>query len=163
MAKNILTAYFSASGNTEKMAKKIADFISCDIFKISPQEDYKSEDLDWRNENSRACLENKNPSTRPKFKNNVENFNSYDLILLGFPIWWHKAPLIINTFLESYDFSNKKIIYFMTDEGSVNLEVQENLKPSLKSNVKIEEGLLMQGPINEQELKNWLKKIGLIK
>lgn len=82
---------------------------------------------------------------------------------MGFPIWWHKAPLIINTFLESYDFSNKKIIYFMTDEGSVNLEVQENLKPSLKSNVKIEEGLLMQGPINEQELKNWLKKIGLIK
>lgn len=82
---------------------------------------------------------------------------------MGFPIWWHKAPLIINTFLESYNFSNKKIIYFMTDEGSVNLEVQENLKPSLKSNVKIEEGLLMQGPINEQELKNWLKKIGLIK
>lgn len=82
---------------------------------------------------------------------------------MGFPIWWHKAPLIINTFLESYDFSNKKIIYFMTDEGSVNLEVQENLKPSLKSNVKIEEGLLMQGPINEQELKNWLKKISLIK
>ena len=82
---------------------------------------------------------------------------------MGFPIWWHKAPLIINTFLESYDFSNKKIIYFMTDEGSVNLEVQENLKPSLKNNVEIEEGLLMQGQINEQELKNWLNKIGLIK
>ena len=163
MEDKILIAYFSASGTTELMAKKIADISGADIFKIEPEIPYTLEDLDWRNENSRACLENNNPSTRPKIKNRVENFQSYNLILLGFPIWWHKAPLIINTFLESYNFTNKKIICFMTDEGSVNLEVLENLKESLPKNIEIKEGQLQHKPIDEESLREWLEKINLIK
>ena len=105
-----LVAYFSASGITKAVAEKLARIKEADLFEIIPQEMYTSDDLDWTNANSRSSIEMKDKSSRPKIISKVKNINEYDVIYLGFPIWWYQAPTIINTFLEMYDFNGQTII-----------------------------------------------------
>ena len=116
--KKVLVAYFSASGVTKKVAEKIAAAVTGDLFQIEPAIAYSEEDLNWMNKNSRSSLEMSDKDLRPAMIKTELNLSEYDSILLGFPIWWYVAPTIINTFLESYDFSGKKITLFATSGGS---------------------------------------------
>ena len=116
--KKVLVAYFSASGVTKKVAEKIAAAVNGDLFQIEPAIAYSEEDLNWMNKNSRSSLEMSDKDFRPAMIKTELNLSEYDSILLGFPIWWYVAPTIINTFLESYDFSGKKITLFATSGGS---------------------------------------------
>lgn len=116
--KKVLVAYFSASGVTKKVAEKIAAAANGDLFQIEPAIAYSEEDLNWMNKNSRSSVEMSDKDFRPAMIKKELNLSEYDSILLGFPIWWYVAPTIINTFLESYDFSGKKITLFATSGGS---------------------------------------------
>lgn len=109
-----LIVYFSCSGNTKDVSLKLAKVTGFDVFEIEPSIIYSEEDLDWKNENSRSSMEMKNSQSRPEIKNRVKAIEQYDTIYIGYPIWWDVAPRIINTFIESYDLSNKKIITFCT-------------------------------------------------
>ncbi len=114
----ILVAYFSASGVTARTAKEIADAIQADLYEIVPAQPYSPADLDWMDKNSRSTIEMNDPACRPAIADYVENMAQYDTILIGFPIWWYVEPRIVDTFLESYDFSGKNLIPFATSGGS---------------------------------------------
>ncbi len=116
--KNILVAYFSASGETKKLAKTIAGVTGGDLFEIAPKTAYTAADLDWMNAKSRSSVEMKDEKSRPEISGRVEDMARYDTVFVGFPIWWYQAPRIIETFLESYDFSGKKVVAFATSGGS---------------------------------------------
>lgn len=124
----ILVTYFSCSGVTKSVAQNIADITGGDIFEIEPKIPYTSGDLNWMDKSSRSSVEMKNPNSRPEIAKVVSNMVDYDTIYIGFPIWWYVAPTIINTFLESYDFSNKTIIPFATSGGSGVGKTEEILK-----------------------------------
>lgn len=113
-----LVAYFSASGVTEGVAKQIATATGGDLFKIDPQQPYTDADLDWTDKSSRSTLEMQDKSSRPAIASKVDNIADYDVIYLGFPIWWYTAPTIINTFVESYDLKGKTVVPFATSGGS---------------------------------------------
>lgn len=113
-----LVAYFSATGNTKKIAERIAEAAEADIFEIVPAEPYSEADLDWHDRESRSSLEMADPSCRPAFVGGVEDMDAYKVVYLGFPIWWYIEPRIIATFLDAYDFSGKIIVPFATSGGS---------------------------------------------
>lgn len=106
----VLTAYFSASGVTEKLAKRLASAIGADLYEVQPEVPYTSADLDWTDKKSRSSVEMNDKSFRPAIAGKVENMDQYDVIFVAFPIWWYVAPTIVNTFLEQYDFSGKTIV-----------------------------------------------------
>ena len=114
----VLVCYFSASGVTRKVASNIANSIEGDLFEIEPVDIYTDEDLDWTNKESRSSREMANRSYRPELKNKVNNFNDYEKIVIGFPVWWDVAPTIINTFIESHDFSKREVYIFVTSGSS---------------------------------------------
>ena len=125
-----LVAYFSASKTTEKVANMIAEEGGYDICEITPKEAYTKADLNWMDKKSRSSVEMKDKKIRPEIKDNDIDMSQYDEIILGFPIWWYVAPTIINTFLESYDFSGKTIVPFATSGGSGMGNTNEKLAPS---------------------------------
>lgn len=125
-----LVAYFSASGVTKKKAEILAEGLGADIYEIKPEVAYTTEDLNWMNKNSRSSIEMNDKSFRPAIKDNDADIAAYDTIYLGFPIWWYVAPTIINTFLEAYDFTGKKIILFATSGGSSFGNTVRELAPS---------------------------------
>ena len=116
--KTVLVAYFSATGTTEGVAEQIANGLNADIYEIVPEEPYTDEDLDYSNNNSRATVEMNDPDARPAISGGVENMEQYDIVFIGYPIWWGEAPRIINTFVESYDFSGKTIVPFCASGSS---------------------------------------------
>lgn len=116
--KKTLVAYFSASGSTAQLAKTIAEVTGGDLFEIKPEQPYTSADLNWNDKKSRSSIEMSDPNSRPAIATTVKNMDEYDTVFVGFPIWWYVAPTIINTFLESYDFSGKTVIPFATSGGS---------------------------------------------
>ena len=123
-----LVAYFSASGVTKKVALRLAQEELAELFEICPKIEYTSADLNWMDDNSRSSLEIKAQSCRPEILNKLDNLDQYEIIYLGFPIWWYVEPRIIDTFLESYNFSKKQIVPFATSGGSGISNVVENLK-----------------------------------
>lgn len=125
-----LVAYFSASGNTASLAKKLADAAGADLYEIRPATPYTSADLNWQDKQSRSSVEMSDHNSRPATADKNVNISDYDTVYVGFPVWWYIAPTIINTFLESYDFTGKKIVLFATSGGSGFGKVVENLKPS---------------------------------
>ena len=126
--KKILVAYFSASGVTERAAKEIAKEVNGDLFEIRPREPYTEADLDWIDKGSRSTKEMNDPDCRPEIAKTVENIEQYDIVFLGFPVWWYVEPRIVDTFLESYDFSGKAIIPFATSGGSGISRAQKSLQ-----------------------------------
>ena len=114
----ILVAYFSASGVTARAAKEAAEAVGADLYEIRPAEPYTEADLNWMDKKSRSTLEMKDPASRPAIGTRAENMEQYDTVLVGFPIWWYVEPRIVDTFLESYDFSGKTLIPFATSGGS---------------------------------------------
>ena len=113
-----LVCYFSATGITKTVASMIAEFTESDLFEIEPVQKYTSDDLNWQDENSRSSIEMKNKGSRPSIVNKVSDIDTYDEIVLGFPVWWYTAPTIINTFIEENDLKDKKIYIFVTSGGS---------------------------------------------
>ena len=127
---NNLVVYFSCSGETKKVADELKKALSCDIFEIVPETLYTDRDLDLNDKNSRSTIEMDDESCRPIIRNRIYNIDKNDTIYLGFPIWWYTAPRIINTFLESYDFSNKKVVLYCTSGGSSIDKTYNDLKNS---------------------------------
>lgn len=114
----ILVAYFSATNNTEGVAQKLADGLGADFYEIVPEQPYTSEDLDYGNSKSRSSVEMDDPDARPAISGSVENMEQYDIVFIGYPIWWGEAPRIMSTFVESYDFSGKTLVAFCTSASS---------------------------------------------
>ena len=140
-----LVAYFSASGVTAKVADMLADAVGADIHEIRPRVPYTKADLNWMNKKSRSSIEMADKTIRPEIAESNVKIENYDVIFLGFPIWWYVAPTIINTFLESADFSGKKIILFATSGGSKFGGTVEELKISVPDSCEIIEGKLLNG------------------
>ena len=114
----ILVAYFSATNHTEGVAEKLADGLGADLYEITPEQPYTDEDLDYNNSESRSSVEMNDPSARPGISGSVENMEQYDIVFIGYPIWWGEAPRIMSTFIESYDFSGKTLVAFCTSASS---------------------------------------------
>ena len=154
---NKLVAYFSASGVTAEVAKKLAEAAGADLYEINPAVPYTSADLNWQNSNSRSSIEMKDKTSRPELADKNAKINGHDVIFRGFPIWWYVAPTIINTFLESYDFSGTKIILFATSGGSGFGNTVAGLKNSAPG-AEILEGKLFKRSVNAEELKKFAEK-----
>ncbi|MBU3878482.1 NAD(P)H-dependent oxidoreductase [Faecalicatena sp. AGMB00832] len=153
-----LVAYFSASGVTAKVAKTLASAIDADLHEILPVQKYTSADLDWTNKKSRSSVEMNNKSFRPAIANQVENMEQYDVIYVGFPIWWYVAPTIINAFLESYNLEGKVIVPFATSGSSGMGGTNADLKDSCKG-AELKEGRRFSSNARAEELKAWAEKI----
>lgn len=152
-----LVVYFSASGTTRKIAEMIAEVGDFSLYEITPKELYTSDDLNWMNKKSRSSVEMSNKKIRPEITNTDAHIKEYDTIILGFPIWWYVAPTIVNTFLEKYDFSGKKIVLFATSGGSGFGNTVKELKPSAPG-AEIVEGKLLNRA-NKQEIEKWVKSL----
>ena len=151
----ILVSYFSASGVTKRVAEKIAEAIKGDLFEIEPAEKYTPEDLDWTNKKSRSSVEMQNKSYRPEIKENNLDISNYDTILIGFPIWWGVAPTVVNTFIESKDFTGKILIPFCTSGGSGMLYCENDLKKTYPE-YNWKEGKRLLGTETNEEIINWI-------
>lgn len=158
MAKNILVAVFSASGVTKAVGEEIARIAGADFFEITPKEIYTSNDLNWMNKKSRSSVEMNDPSARPEIASTVSDMDSYNKIIVGFPIWWGVAPRIIETFLESYDFSGKTIAPFCTSGGSGVGRSDTELHKNVGGDVKWCKGVQINRP-NETEITKWINNI----
>ncbi len=156
MAKS-LVAYFSASGVTKKLAINLAESIGADLFEIVPKQPYTRSDLNWINPKSRSSLEMKDRSCRPQIAVNVEDMDKYDVIFIGFPIWWYREPSIIDTFAQSYDFSGKRIVPFATSGTSGIGDSGKNIADIAKGAV-VEEGQRFKARASMDELKEWARK-----
>ena len=152
--KKALVAYFSASGVTQRLAKTVAEAAGADLFEIEPVQKYTSEDLDWTDKKSRSTLEKNDPSSRPAIAEHVDHMDQYDTVFVGFPIWWYVAPTIINTFLEQYDLTGKKVIPFATSGssgmGNTNAELRGSCPGALLC-----EGQRFASSIGADALKAW--------
>ena len=148
-----LVAYFSASGVTEKVAQDLAKAKGADLYEIAPKVKYTDKDLNWMDKNSRSTLEMKDKSSRPALADRNANIGAYDVIYIGFPIWWYTSPTIINTFLEAYDFANKKVVLFATSGGSGFCSALKDLKASVDKSCEMCEGKVLNR-YNQQDLIN---------
>lgn len=152
-----LVVYFSATGTTANAARMIADVTGGQLFEIVPKQNYTSDDLDWNNRQSRSSVEMNNPKARPALKGTDVDLAAYDVIFIGYPIWWNQAPRIINTFIESYDLKGKTLVPFATSGGSgINNSVKEleNTYPDLDW----KEGKLLNGT-SRNAIQNWVGDI----
>ncbi len=157
----ILVSYFSARGTTKKVAEKLAKAIDADIYEIKPASKYTTADLNWTNKFSRSSIEMGDKTIRPVLADKNPDISKYDIIFLGFPIWWYVAPTIINTYLESLknaETSNKRIILFATSGGSGFGNTLKELIPSAPEFVTLEEGSVLNGSYDILQLKSWAEK-----
>ena len=152
-----LVAYFSASGVTSKVAKNLASAIGADIFEIKPVQKYSKADLNWMDKRSRSSVEMNDRSSRPAIAERVNQMSDYDVVFIGFPIWWYREPSIIDTFMEAYDFSGKTVVPFATSGGSGLGDSAENMQ-TLAKGAKVEEGKRFGRNASASELKNWAEK-----
>lgn len=159
--KKALVAYFSASGVTAKAAKALAEAAEADLYEIKPEIPYTQADLNWMDKRSRSSVEMNNQAFRPALANRNAKIKEYDMVFLGFPIWWYVAPTIINTFLESYDFSGKTIVLFATSGGSGFGKTADALRGSVASDTRLVEGRMLNGCLSETELRSWVKTLKL--
>lgn len=151
-----LVAYFSVTGTTEKVAKLIVEVTGGTLCEIQPEKEYVTADLDWHDKSSRSSVEMSNAESRPALKSKPENLTDYDIIYIGFPIWWNSAPRIINTFIESNDFAGKVIIPFATSGGSSISNAEKELR-EIYPDMKWQKGQLLNGATKE-DIKKWTKK-----
>ncbi len=149
-----LVAYFSASGATGKVAKMVAEAAGADLYEIRPKQLYTKADLNWMDQNARSTIEMKDKKIRPEIVDTDAQIAEYDEILIGFPIWWYVAPTIINTFLEKYDFTGKKIVLFATSGGSGFGNTVKELEPSAPG-ATIVEGKLLNNA-NKPQIESWV-------
>lgn len=154
----ILVAYFSASGVTKRAAERIAAAAGADMFEIRPKVPYTQVDLNWNNRQSRSSVEMSDPACRPEITDRLENMQAYDTVFLGFPVWWYVAPRIISTFLESYDFSGKRIVPFATSGGSGMGRTVEELRPLCATSAVWDKGKVVNG-LTDAACREWVAKV----
>jgi flavodoxin len=154
-----LVAYFSASGVTEKVANTLANALVADLYEIKPEVPYTHADLNWLDKTSRSSVEMADKSSRPAITDKNADIENYDTIFIGFPIWWYVAPTIINTFLESYDFSGKTIILFATSGNSEFGKTVAGLKGSVAADTVIKEGILLNSRQSKEALSVWIESL----
>ncbi len=152
----ILVCYFSATGTTREVAKKISAILDSDLFEIIPSIKYTEDDLNWDDSKSRTTIEMNDSTIRPKIVNKLSNIDDYDTIILGFPVWWYTAPRIVNTFLEENDFSNKKIYVFVTS-GSSGSDTSFNDLKNTYGNLNFISSRRFTNNTNDFEIINWIK------
>lgn len=157
----ILVAYFSATGNTKKVAEYAADAMGAALYQIVPEEPYTSEDLDYGNDNSRTSAEMNDDSARPAISGNVENMEQYETIFLGYPIWWGQAPRIIDTFVEAYDFSDKTIIPFCTSGSSGIGSSSDRLQELASKDAVWLDGNRFSASSTREDVVTWINGLGL--
>lgn len=160
MSKKLVT-YFSATGTTAKVAELLADAIGADIYEIKPAVPYTKADLNWIDKKSRSSVEMSDKTFRPAIADADAGIENYDVIFVGFPIWWYVAPTIINTFLEAYDFSGKKIVLFATSGGSGFGKTVEELKGSVSDTAELIPGGLLNGNQSRESLVAWEESLKL--
>lgn len=156
-----LVAYFSATGTTARVADMLADAIGANLYEIEPAVSYTQADLNWMDKKSRSSIEMSDKSFRPAIIDKDANIAEYDEVFVGFPIWWYVAPTIINTFLEKYDFSGKRIVLFATSGGSGFGDTVTELKGSVSETAEIIEGGLLNGQQTYQSLTKWVDGLKL--
>ena len=161
MENKSLVTYFSASGVTKKVAEKLAEAAGADLFEIKPEVAYTEADLNWMDKKSRSSIEMNDKSFRPAIAEKCNNMADYDVVYVGFPIWWYVAPTIINTFLESYDFSGKTIVLFATSGGSGFGNTVAELKGSVSDTTIIKEGKVFNSGVSKDKLVSWVNDLGL--
>lgn len=149
-----LVSYFSASGVTAKVAGKLAGEIGAALFEIEPKDFYTDADLNWQNSRSRSSVEMNDRNCRPKIASRVENMGQYDVVFVGFPVWWYREPSIIDTFMEGYDFSGKKVIPFATSGGSSIGDSGKNMQ-ALVPGAKVAEGKRFVSNVSGKALADW--------
>jgi len=160
VSKKILVAYFSASGQTKRLAQTLADATGGDLYEITPEVPYTTDDLDWNNKHSRSSIEMNDPSSRPAITGQVEDMTQYDIVFVGFPIWWYQAPTIIQTFLESYDLAGKVVVPFATSGGSGMGKTGGILQTSApKADWK--PGKRLSAEASVKEVSAWISSLGL--
>ena len=155
-----LVAYFSASGVTENVAKLLAEAAGADLYQIKPKVPYTKGDLDWMDKNARSTVEMRDKSSRPAIVDDDAKVGDYDVVFVGFPIWWYVAPTIINTFLEQYDFTGKTIVPVATSGSSGMGKTNEKLAPSCPG-AKLLPGKLLNGKLSRQDLAAWVESLKL--
>lgn len=162
MPSKTLVAYFSLTGTTANLASLIASLAQGDLFEIKPSVEYTKPDLDWQNKESRTSKEHEDPSSRPAIERKVNNFEKYEIIFLGFPIWWYSAPRIIESFLDSYDFSGKKVIPFVTSLGTAIDKAETDIRASCKSHPDWVNGKRFGSiDIDIISVKSWIDSLGV--
>ena len=154
-----LVAYFSASGTTAKVAKTLAEAADADLYEIKPAVPYTKADLNWMDKKARSTVEMNDRAFRPAIADRNARVEEYDTVFVGFPIWWYVAPTIINTFLESYDFSNKTVILFATSGGSGFGQAVAGLRVSVPASCVVREGKILNGRQTAQGLKAWVESL----
>lgn len=156
----VLVAYFSATSTTEGMAQTIADCLGADLYEITPEQPYTDADLDYHDDNSRSTLEMNDPDARPAISGSVENMEQYDIVFLGYPIWWGEAPKILSTFVERYDFSGKTIVPFCTSGGS---GIGSSASPleDLTNGAAWLSGTRFSGGASRSSVVEWINGLGL--
>lgn len=154
----ILVAYFSATGTTTRAAEKVAQATGGELFAITPARPYTNADLDWHDKQSRSSVEMNDPKSRPALKDQKENIADYDVIFIGYPIWWDLAPRVINTFIESHDLKGKTVIPFATSGGSSLTGSAAALKKTYPA-LNWKEGRLLNRA-DEKSIRAWLDKLG---
>ncbi len=152
-----LVAYFSASGVTKSAAEKLAKEIGADLFEIVPAKLYTNADLNWQDSRSRSSVEMKDRKARPEITSKVSDMAQYDVVFVGFPIWWYREPSIIDTFMEAYDFSGKTVVPFATSGGSGLGEAPANMA-KLAAGARVENGKRFAASVSSQELKTWAEQ-----
>lgn len=156
----VLVAYFSATGTTKGVAEHIASGLKADIYEIVPEDPYTDADLNYNDNNSRTTIEMNDPNARPAISGSVENMEQYDIIFVGYPIWWGEAPRIVSTFMESYDFSGKTIVPFCTSGGSGIGSSASNLE-HLTSGATWLDGRRLNGSDSQDTVMEWVNGLGL--
>ena len=156
----VLVAYFSATGTTKGVAEHIANGLNADIYEIVPEDPYTDADLNYNDNNSRTTIEMNDPNARPAISGSVENMEQYDIIFVGYPIWWGEAPRIVSTFMESYDFSGKTIVPFCTSGGSGIGSSASNLE-RLTSGATWLDGRRLNGSDSQDTVMEWVNSLDL--
>lgn len=160
--ENVLIVYFSCTGTTENIANTMQSVLNCDIFKIQAAEPYSATDLNYSNSNCRANKEQNDASARPKIANSVEDIDKYDTVFIGYPIWWGKAPKIIYTFLEQYDFSDKILVPFCTS-GSSPVSGSEGDLHAIASSAVWKSGIRFASNASQNTISAWIDSLNLKK
>lgn len=160
MSQKSLVVYFSCSGVTKKTAELLSDVAGADLFEIRPEVPYTKADLDWMDKKSRSTIEMNAPKSRPAIAGQVADMVQYDTVFVGFPIWWYQAPRIIETFLESYDFSGKTVIPFATSGGS-GMGGEDILKAACSKDTKWLPGKRLSSRESAASVQKWVESLGL--
>ncbi len=149
-----LVAYFSATGTTEAVAKDLAFVTGATLYEIKPEEKYTAKDLDWRDKESRSSMEMADKTSRPAIVKDLKDADSFDVIYIGFPVWWYTAPTIINTFIETYGFEGKTVIFFATSGGSTIDKTNQDFKAQYPK-INWKEGKTLNGA-KKADIKAWV-------